>query len=368
MWKRLERMLVKEGLQIVRDKRMRLLVFAMPVMMMLVMSFAMTTDLRQAKLVVLDLDRTPSSRKAIRSFVAGRHFSLGWYVSSPEELKDLMDRGDTRAALWIPRGFEADILSRRGASIQILLDGTYALDSGTILSAASAVIRGLSEELLSPDSVAGAVDLRLRNWFNSNLDSERYYVPGLIAMMLTLQSLMVAGISIVREKEIGTIEQIMVTPIRGIEFILGKTLPYMAMAYLIMTAMLVIAFIVFDVPFRGSLPLLYALTAIFLAGNLGCALLISVSATTQQQALLTAFFFLMPAVLLSGFVFPVRNMPIPVQWLTALNPLRWYLEIMQAILSKGVGLADLIPQISAQTVLAVVSLTAAAKGFHKTLS
>lgn len=360
-------MLIKESLQIIRDKRMRLLIFAMPVLMMLVMSFAMTTDLRQAKLVVLDMDNTSSSRKVIQRFTAGRHFSLGWTATSPEDLRKLMDRGETRAALWIPRGFESDLLSEKSASLQILLDGTYSVDSGTILSAASAVVRELNSEL-SDGKSPSMTDLRVRHWFNANLDSQKYYVLGLIATMLTLQSLLVAGVSIVREKEIGTIEQIMVTPIKGIEFILGKTLPYMAMAYLIMTAMLAIAFLVFHVPCRGSLVLLYILTAVFMAGNLGCALLISVSATTQQQALLTAFFFLMPAILLSGFVFPVRNMPLPIQWLTTLNPMRWYLEIIQAVLSKGVGLSDIIPQVSAQTALALASITVAAKRFHKTSS
>ncbi len=367
MWQRLSRMLKKETLQILRDRKMRIMVFAMPVMMMFVMSFAMTTDLREAKLVVIDMDGTPSSRDLINRFVAGKHFSIGWIASSPEEFRRLMDRDDTRAGLWIPGGFEADLVSRRGARLQLITDGTYAMDSGTITSTASSIINGINAEL-SEQSASDPVDLRVRSWFNHNLDSRKYYVPGLIAMMLTLQSLLVASVSIVREKEIGTIEQIMVTPIRAPEFILGKTLPYMVMSYIIMTAMLLIAFALFDVPCRGSLPLLYCLTAIFMAGNLGCALLISVSATTQQQALLTAFFFMMPAILLSGFVFPVRNMPLPVRLLTALNPLRWYLEILQAILAKGVGLSDLLPQVFAQTTLALISMGAAAKAFRKTTS
>lgn len=368
MWLRLKRMLIKEGLQILRDRKMRLLIFAMPVMMMLVISFAMTTDLREAPLVVLDMDHSQSSREIIDRFVAGEYFSLGWLANSREELQNLMERDDTRVALWIPQNFESEIMSHKPASLQIVLDGTYSVDSGTIMSAASSIVGQWNAEMMGGMVATSAVEIEKRNWFNANLNSHWYYIPGLVAMMLTLQTLLVASVSIVREKEIGTIEQIMVTPIRGIEFILGKTLPYMAMSYVIMTIMLTIAFTVFHVPCRGSLLLLYALTSVFLAGNLGCALLISVSAGTQQQALLTAFFFLMPAILLSGFIFPVRNMPLPIQWLTSLNPLRWYLDILLAILLRGVGVRELLPQIFAQIALAVVFLTLAAKRFRKTLS
>lgn len=368
MWLRLKRMLIKEVLQILRDNRMRVLIIAMPVMMMLVMSFAMTTDLRESPLIILDLDRSQSSREIIDRFVAGKYFSLGWFAKSSEELQELMERDDTKVALWIPQNFESDIMSHQPVSLQIVLDGTYSVDSGTIMSAASSIVAQWNAEMTGNMVAASTVEIEKRNWFNPNLNSHWYYIPGLVAMMLTLQTLLVAGVSIVREKEIGTIEQIMVTPIRGIEFILGKTLPYMAMSYVIMTIMLAIAFMVFQVPCRGSLILLYTLTSVFLAGNLGCALLISVSAGTQQQALLTAFFFLMPAILLSGFIFPVRNMPLPIQWLTALNPLRWYLEILLAILLRGVGIKELLPQIAAQVALAVVFLTLAAKRFKKTLS
>ncbi len=196
-----------------------------------------------------------------------------------------------------------------------------------------------------------------RAWYNTNQESKFYYVPSLIATMLYIFSLLLTSIGIVREKEIGTIEQVMVTPIRGIEFILGKTIPYMITGYITMTFMLIVAYLVFGVHVRGSLLLLYGLTGIYLAGNMGIALLISGSAATQQQALLTSFLILMPSVMLSGFLFPISNMPDPVRYATVINPMRWYLDILRGIVMKDVGIFALWPAIVAQIVLAVVFLT-----------
>jgi len=207
-----------------------------------------------------------------------------------------------------------------------------------------------------------------RAWFNPNQESRFYYVPSLIATMLFIFSLMLTSIGIVREKEIGTIEQVMVTPIRSLEFILGKTIPYMITGYISMTIMLCVAFVVFDVHVRGSLPFLYAVTGIYLVGNMGLALIISGSASTQQQALLTSFLVLMPSVMLSGFMFPLNNMPDPVRYATLFNPMRWYLEILRGIVMKDVGLTVLWPAITAQTGLSLTFLIVAAARFKKTLS
>jgi ABC-2 type transport system permease protein len=192
-------------------------------------------------------------------------------------------------------------------------------------------------------------------------------VPALIAVMLVVFGMILTSIGIVREKEIGTIEQVMVTPIRRLEFILGKTIPYVVTGYITMTIMLLTAMLVFEIRVEGSWLLLYGLTGIFLACNLGMALLISVSAQTQQQALLTAFLIIMPAVLLSGFMFPVKNMPLPVQYATCANPMRWYLEILRGILQKGTGMEALWLPALALAILAALSTLAATMRFRKTL-
>jgi ABC-2 type transport system permease protein len=212
------------------------------------------------------------------------------------------------------------------------------------------------------------IETESRAWYNVNQESHFYYVPSLIATMLYIFSLLLTSIGIVREKEIGTIEQVMVTPIRGIEFILGKTIPYMITGYISMSVMLVVAFVVFGVEVRGNLALLYGLTGIYLAGNMGIALIISGSAATQQQALLTSFLILMPSVMLSGFMFPISNMPDPVRFATFLNPMRWYLEILRGIVMKDVGISALWPAILAQLVLSLTFLTIAIGRFKKTLT
>jgi ABC-2 type transport system permease protein len=212
------------------------------------------------------------------------------------------------------------------------------------------------------------IETESRAWYNANQESKYYYVPSLIATMLYIFSLLLTSIGIVREKEIGTIEQVMVTPIRGIEFILGKTIPYMITGYISMSVMLLVAYLVFGVHVRGSLLLLYGLSGIYLAGNMGIALIISGSASTQQQALLTSFLILMPSVMLSGFMFPISNMPDPVQYATYLNPMRWYLEILRGIVMKDVGIAALWPAIVAQIFLSLIFLAIAIGRFKKTLS
>lgn len=209
--------------------------------------------------------------------------------------------------------------------------------------------------------------METRTWYNPNIESKFYYVPGLIAVMLILIGLVMTSLAIVREKEIGTIEQVMVTPIRRTEFILGKTLPFLMTGYITMTMMFIIARLVFGIRINGSLPLLFGIAGIYMLGNLGLALLVSVTARTQQQALLTAFFILVPSILLSGFIFPIRNMPEAVQVMTLVNPMRWFLQILHGIVVKGVGIEILWRSVLIQIGLASAFLTLAVAKFRKTL-
>jgi ABC-2 type transport system permease protein len=375
MRRRLLCMLIKEFLQMLRDPRMRVVVFGTPVIQMTIMAFALTTDVTNIRLAVLDMDKTPASREFITAFTAGNYFRISASLTDQSEITAILDRAQARAVLQIPAGFTKDLQNGETAMVQLLTDGTDSNSTaivqgyvGYILSDYNDRMRdkrlarkGITESPVQVETVS-------RAWYNANQESHFYYVPSLIATMLFIFSLLLTSIGIVREKEIGTIEQVMVTPIRRIEFILGKTIPYMITGYISMSFMLVVAYLVFGVHVRGSLALLYGLTGIYLAGNMGIALIISGSALTQQQALLTSFLVLMPSVMLSGFLFPVTNMPESIRIATFGNPMRWYLEILRGIVMKDVGIAALWPAILIQTGLSLTFLAVAVGRFKKTLS
>ncbi|MFT5730858.1 MAG: ABC-2 type transport system permease protein [Desulforhopalus sp.] len=375
MVQRLFCMLIKEFLQMLRDPRMRVVIFGIPVVQMTIMAFALTTDVTDIRLAVLDMDRTKVSRQLIAAFTSSNYFQISHSLLSQKEIAPLLDRSDVRAVLQIPTGFGRNLLTEKGVEIQLLTDGTDSNSTAIVLGYAGAIVNEFNDiklkERLNRKGLTTPpvqVSTEMRAWYNANQESHYYYVPSLLATMLFIFSLLLTSIGIVREKEIGTIEQVMVTPIRGVEFILGKTIPYMITGYISMSFMLVVAFFLFGVHVKGSIILLYSLTGIFLAGNMGIALIISGSASTQQQALLTSFLVLMPAVMLSGFMFPISNMPDPVRYATVLNPMRWYLEILRGIVMKDVGVAALWPQIAAQAALSLTFLSIAIGQFKKTLS
>jgi ABC-2 type transport system permease protein len=372
---RLYRMLVKEFLQMLRDPRMRIVVFGVPVIQMTVMAFALTTDVTNIRLGLLDMDRTPASRELVAAFTASEYFHITFSLDSQEEISGLLDRSEVRAVLHIPSGFSKNILTDQSAAVQLITDGTDSNSTAIVLGYAGYIINDFNDKKLQVRLDAKGstvsplqVSSESRAWYNTNQESHLYYVPSLIATMLFIFSLLLTSIGIVREKEIGTIEQVMVTPIRRIEFILGKTIPYMITGYITMSFMLVVAYLVFGVYVKGSLPLLYGLTGIYLAGNMGLALIISGSAATQQQALLTSFLVLMPSVMLSGFMFPISNMPDPIRMATVCNPMRWYLEILRGIVMKDAALDTLWPAIASQFCLTLTFLAVAVTQFKKTLS
>ncbi len=375
MLKRLRNMLIKEFLQMFRDVRMRVVIFVVPVIQMLILAFALTTDVTDIRTAVLDFDQSPSSRALLEAFTASGYFKIVKAADSQEDITRFLDRGGVRVVIHIPVDFEKDMVSGLTAKLQIIADATDSNTTSIVLGYANRIVNTYAEKelghrirtLYGPGREPAPIAIETRAWFNANLESRLYYVPALIAVMLLVVSMLLTSIAIVREKEIGTIEQMMVTPISKLEFILGKTIPYLMTGFIVMTAMFALAMLVFDITVKGSWPLLYLMTGVYLVGNVGLALLISVSAGTQQQALLTAFFIVMPAVLLSGFMFPIRNMPLPVQYATFLNPMRWYLEILRGVVLKGVGPAVLWPALIGQSVLAVLFVFLASVRFKKTL-
>jgi ABC-2 type transport system permease protein len=291
------------------------------------------------------------------------------------EIAPILDHADVRAVLHIPAGFAEDIAAGKTAKVQMITDGTDNNSTAIVIGYANTIISSYSNSILMDRLKSKGVTQNLvrietvaRAWFNTNQESKYYFVPSLIAVMLFIFSLLLTSIGIVKEKEIGTIEQVMVTPIRRIEFILGKTVPYMITGYISMTIMLCVAFVVFGVHVKGSILLLYLLAGVYLCGNMGLALIISAGSETQQQAMLTSFLILMPCVMLSGFMFPIHNMPQIVQYAVVVNPMRWFLYILRGIVMKGVGISTLWPEITAQAALSILFIVTASIKFKKTIS
>lgn len=374
MFERITHMLVKEFIQILRDPRMRTVIFVMPLVQTLVFGYAVTTDVTHIPTAIFDLDNSRASRELVARFTGSGYFDVVAYVDRKEETQDLVDHGVVKAVLQMNKGFGDDLRAGRTAPVQVIVDGTDSNTAGIVLNYAGQIAGRFSETVLQTRVIRATgepatparVKVETRAWFNENLESRNFYVPGVIVLIVTLVTLMLSSMAVVREKEIGTIEQIMVTPIRQAEFILGKTLPFALIGFADVALVTVIAAYWFDVPIRGSLLLLVGATSLYLMSTLGIGLLISTISRTQQQAMMSAFFYYFPAMLLSGFVFPIANMPETVQWVTYLNPLRYFLVIIRGIFLKGVGLEILWPQMAALLILGSLTLWVATTRFQKT--
>ena len=374
MAERLRRMLVKEFLQVLRDPRMRLMIFLMPLIQAMVFGYAVSTDVRDVPTAVVDFDRSPASRELLARFAGSGYFRFVAPAADAGAAERLLDRGEAVAVLRIDGGFEEDVKGGRTARLQVIVDGTDSNTAGIVLDYAGRIAGAFSDRLLldrlsrrggSPPRPAGVV-LVPRAWFNDNLESRNYYVPGVIAMIVMLITLMLTSMAVVREKEIGTIEQILVSPITPAEFILGKTIPFALIGYAAVVLVAGIGVYWFDVPIRGSVLLLLGATALYLMTTLGIGLLISTVSRTQQQAMMTVFFVYLPAVLLSGFMFPIANMPKAVQLLTYANPLTHFLVVVRGIFLAGSGARTLWPQMAALLVIGAATLAVAVRRFRKT--
>jgi drug efflux transport system permease protein len=376
MWERIKHMLIKEFIQVFRDPRMKAMIFVVPIMQLLVFSYAASTDVRHVATAVYDLDNTASSRELVSRFVKSGYFDVVANISNDAQERELLDRSKVVAVLRLNHGFEGDLLAGRSAPFQMIVDGTDSNTAGIVLGYSNSIVHRFSQEILSQRlhrlrgdaRQPGQIVLETRTWFNENLESRTYFVPGVIALMITLLTLLLTSMAVVREKEIGTMEQIMVTPIRPVEFILGKTVPFALISFVDLVLVTLVGVVWFEIPVRGSYVLLVFATSVYLLSTLGIGLLISTVSQTQQQAMMTTFFFFMPAVLLSGFMFPIANMPVPVQWLTYLNPMRYAMVILRDIFLKGVGMNILWPQIAALAVIGAATLGLASRRFKKTLA
>ncbi len=373
--KRLLSLIRKEFIQIVRDPRTLYITFAIPIIQMFLLGYTATTDVRNVPLVVIDQDRSPASRRLLDAYRAADYFLVAYDVDSEEELRVLIDGGQARAGLIIPPDYAERLEAGRTTSVAFILDGSDPNVASTSLAAAQLIGQsystGLIVERFTRQGLGGAVSLpvevRARVWYNPDLVSAFFMVPALIGLILQVLTTMLTATAIVRERERGTIERLIVTPIRSGELILGKIIPYVLIAFFDTLEILVIGTLWFKVPIRGSLGLLLALSALFLVSSLGIGLFISTIARTQQEAMMLAWFTMLPSMFLSGFIYPLAAMP---SWLRAISygvPLRYYLVIIRSVVLKGTGAGRLTGEIAGLAVLGTVMMGAAALRFRKRL-
>ncbi|MGA3008762.1 MAG: ABC transporter permease [Terracidiphilus sp.] len=373
---RLKQMLIKEFIQVFRDKRTRFILIGPPIIQMMVFGYAATYEIHHVPTVVLDYDHSQESRELVSRFTSSPYFDVQQQLSDPRQLGDLIEAGKATVGLEIDAGFAQKLRSGQTAPLQVIVDAT---NSNTALIASgyiSQIALGFAQEYqrdrisrIAPQlmEVMPSVELAPRPWYNPDLRSRWFFVPGIIGSLTVVLVVTLTAFAVVREREIGTLEQIMVTPIRPAEFILGKTLPFFLIGIFDVTLIAVVGSLWFQVPFRGNVAVLALGAVLFLLCMLGVGLLISTVSATQQQAMVTAFFVIMPTITFSGFGFPISTMPHWMQVMSYAIPLRYFLIVIRGTYLKGVGLGILWPQMAAMAGLGVALLSAAILRFHKAL-
>ncbi|MBI4762681.1 MAG: ABC transporter permease [Chloroflexota bacterium] len=364
----------KEFIQIFRDTRTLMLILVIPIMQLFLLGYSATNDVRNVPLAVLDRSRSAESRALLESYRAADYFRIAYVVDSESEIEDLIMAGKARAAVIIPPDY-AQRLADGNAQIAFLLDGSDPTSASTALSASQLIGQAHALSILLQKfersgmslRVQPPVEVRTTVWFNPDLISAHFMIPGVIGMILYAIAAILTATSVVRERERGTIEQLIVTPIRPWELIVGKLTPYVILGFFNTIEVLAVGHWWFGVPIRGDLALIILLSGIFMVTGLGIGLLASTIANTQQEAMLTVWMTLLPSIFLSGFFFPLEAMPKILQWISYLMPLRYYLVIIRSLLLKGVGLEIIQTDVLAMTLFAVGIMTLAALRFRKRL-
>jgi ABC-2 type transport system permease protein len=372
---RLLSLIRKEFIQILRDPRTLALVLVIPIMQLFLLGYAATNDIREVPLVVFDQDRGPAARELLDAYRASDYFRVAFDVQTEQELSDLIDGGAARVGLIIPPDYTKQIRGNGVGQVVFILDGSDPTVASTALSAAQLVGQSLSTrvtaERLSRHGQAAVltapVDVRTQVWYNPDLRSTYYMIPGVIGMILFALTSILTATAIVRERERGTIEQLIVTPIRPWELVVGKMLPYVILAFLNTLEVLALGHWWFGVPIRGDLGVILLLSGLFLLSSLGIGLLASTFANTQQEAMLLVWMTLLPTIFLSGFFFPLQSMPKVLQWVSYLLPLRYYLNIIRSLMLKENGLIGLQDEIIALVIFGLALMTIASLRFKKRL-
>jgi len=363
----------KEFLQIRRDRRMLPLLLVMPVMQLIILGYAVSSDIKHLGMAVADFDRTPQSRALADRFSTSGYFDIRHRLSEVRAIQALMDAGRVRGGLVIPERYAARLARGERVPVQLLLDGTDSNTATVAQGYATQIVAAESSRIAlerrGPDGEAppALLDPSIRVWFNPDLKSVNYMVPGVVALILTIVTMTMTATAIVKEKERGTIEQLTVSPVRPLELILGKAIPYVLIGYADVLVVVAVGLLWFQVPIAGSFFLLLALSGLYILTTLGLGLLISTVSQTQQQAMMLGFFANPPFMLLSGFIFPIASMPEPMQLFTYLIPLRYFLVVIRGIFLKGVGLDVLWPQAAALLAIGIVVLAISALRFQKHL-
>jgi ABC-2 type transport system permease protein len=374
--RRFRAMIKKEILHMVRDPRTLIVILIMPVLQLLLLGYANNTEIKNVPTVIFDQSNSQASRSLLEAFRVTGYFSFDYIASTDTEVNDLIGSGKAKAGIIIPSTYSSNLLSGTAAQVSVVIDGSDPTTASAVLSAATLTgqSHGISLRLQqlalaggAGSSAASPVDIRTRVLYNPDLLGAYNIVPGLIAMILFQTATNLTALSIVRERERGTIEQLIVTPIRNWELVLAKIIPYILVSFADMLLILLIGTLWFGVPIRGSLLLLFAMTGLYLLPTLGLGLLISTFARTQQQAQLMTMPILLPAMMLSGFIFPVASLPVFLQLVGDIFPLTYFIYILRSIVIKGVGLQMIMPQTIALVIFSIVLLSAAALRFRKKL-
>ncbi|MGA3125972.1 MAG: ABC transporter permease [Candidatus Korobacteraceae bacterium] len=376
MWLRLRQMLVKEFIQVFRDKHTRFLLFGPPIIQMVVFGYAANLDIQHVPMAIVDYENSRVSRDFISRFEGSRYFDVRERTLDQEKLRRMIDHGDVTVAVQVNAGFTELLRKGQTATVQVIFDAsnsnTALVSLGYVNQVASKFAQDYQKEMLNRTAPSllpqmPSIVLERQPWFNPDLSSQWFFVPGVMGNLITVVIVLLTAFAIVREREIGTLEQIMVTPIRPVEFILGKTIPFFLIGLFDAVLITAVGTLWFQVPLRGSLLVLSVGTVLYLFCVLGIGLLISTLSETQQQAMVSAFFFLMPAIIFSGFASPISSMPTALQWLTYADPLRYFIVILRGVFLKGVDFGVLWPQMVSLALFAVLILLASVLRFHKSL-
>ncbi len=375
MFNRVRYFFVKELIQVLRDKRLRITLIFPPIFQLIVFGYAANLDVKHIATAFRDLDQSVDSRNLIARFCSSKYFKTVSYPQHPQEIEDIIKKGEIALSIEIPNGFSKKLKKGDTATIQIIVDGTESNTAMIALGYVSRILSEYSTEVIAKrlnregvmDFEEAGVELAHRTWFNPNFESRYFFVPGVIASIAFLIPIILTAQAVVREREIGTLEQIMVTPIRSWELVVGKTLPFALIGFLDVIMIALIGVFWFEVPLRGNPFVLLFGSLLFLMSSVGVGLFISTISSTQQQAQISTFFFMMPAFILSGFAFPLENMPEWLQYITYINPLRYFLIIIRGVFLKGIGLDILWPQMLALAILGGFMIVLSSMRFQKRL-
>ena len=368
--------LVKEFLQFIRDPKMFMIVIVAPVIQLIFLGYAANRDIKNVQTVVFDRDRSESSRQFVRNFEKSGYFSMDYYVSDYNEMSRLIDNGKAITGIVIPENFEKDLNTGVTAKVQFIIDGSdgnkASIAAGYIQNIASAYSKNIAVENIEKagikTSIAGTIEPVSRIWYNADLSTRNYMLPGIVGLILIIITTNLSSLAIVKEREIGTLEQLIVTPVKPYQIILGKLIPFAILGIVSMTLVLSVMTFWFGIYVKGSLIFLFVSSFIFMLSTLGLGLFVSTISRTQQQAMITAaFLVIMPMIFLSGFSFPVENMPVIIQYVTYLIPLKYFLVIIRGIVLKGLGLSELWIECTVLLSMGIFILISSSLRFRKRL-